>query len=235
MIDLHCHILPGIDDGPAEIGQSIAMARIAAADGITAIVATPHVTEEVYPAEIITQKVQELNRELSRLGIPVAVLQGADVNALLDPDLLRGYTINGSDYLLLEFPYTHLPINTRDILFAMSIKGYIPVITHPERNPSVINNPETLLQLVESTVLVQITAGSLAGEFGQDIRDCAVHLLKRGAVSFIATDAHSTEWRPPVLSKGLRVAEEIVGKERAMRLVTAHPEAVLAGKLLHAA
>lgn len=235
MIDLHCHILPGIDDGPEEIGESLEMARIAAADGVTTIVATPHVNETAGRAALIRQKVEELNALLSAKGVPVTILRGGDVNAGIDPALLRDFTVNGSDYILLEFPYTYLPLTTREILFSMSLSGYLPIITHPERNPTVIKNPGALLELLDGNILVQITASSLTGGFGREAQECAVHLLERGAVSFIASDAHGAAWRPPVLSEGLRVAEEIIGRQRALRLVTAYPEAVLSGRALHAA
>ncbi len=235
MIDIHCHILPGIDDGPSGIGESIQMARIAVEDGITTIVATPHVKDTVHPASAIEKRVADLNGHLQALDIPLKVLPGADVNAFLNPSLMKDYTIGETNYILIEFPHTHIPQNAKDILFNISLQGLLPIITHPERNASVIKNPDFLFELLYANVLVQLTAESLTGEFGPDVRECALYLLSRGAVGCIATDAHSCGWRPPVLSEGVKVAAGVIGMERALQLVVANPEAVITGRELHAA
>ena len=234
MVDIHCHILPGIDDGPETVEESLEMARAAYHDGITTIVATPHVKDDLYPACLIREGVDGLNERIATLGIPLAILRGADVSALIDPSFLRNYAIEGTDYLLLEFPHTHIPKNAREILFRVLTGGLRPILTHPERNASVIRNPGLLFDLLTDDCLVQITAGSLTGEMGPDACECALYLLKRGVVSFIATDAHSSVGRRPVLSEGLRIAESVIGKERASRLVRANPEAVIQGRPLHA-
>lgn len=230
MIDLHCHILPGIDDGPADINISIEMARIAAADGITTIVATPHVKERMHPASEIGERIAELNERLDALNIPVRILPGADVYALLDPALLHPYTINNTDYILIEFPHSHLPKNAKEVLFRLIMAGFLPIITHPERNPSIIRNPELLFDLLGSGALVQITADSLAGTFGPEKQACARYLLQHDVVQFIATDAHSSQYRRPILSAGLKNATKIIGKEKAQRLVSLYPEAVISGR-----
>jgi len=230
MIDIHCHILPGIDDGPAHLDESVEMAGIASCDGITTIVATPHVKDDLYPARVIREGVDRLNERIAALGIPLVVVTGADVNALVDPSLLGDYTINGTGYILLEFPHTHIPQNARDILFRVMAAGLRPIITHPERNLAVIRNPDLLLELSRGDSLIQITAASLTGDMGPDVRECASYLLRKDVVSVIATDAHSSVRRRPVLSEGLRVAEGIIGRERASRLVGANPEAVLQGR-----
>jgi protein-tyrosine phosphatase len=233
VIDIHCHILPQIDDGPSNITESIEMAKIAAIDGITKIVATPHIKDTLHPVAKIERSVKVLNRSLTEMGIPIEIIKGADVNAMLDPSLLNGYTINNTDYILIEFPHSHLPKNSKEILFRMVIKGYHPIITHPERNFSVIKNPDLLFELLDTGLLVQITADSLTGFFGVDIKECALYLLERGVVSFIATDAHSSYQRRPVLSDGLKVAEKVIGKEKANNMVNLNPEAVITGKPLN--
>ncbi len=229
MIDLHCHILPGIDDGPAEINDSIKMAATASMDGIRKIVATPHVKDRIYPAKIIQAKVDELNRELADRKIPLEILRGADVNALLAPSLLKDYTIGGTEYILVEFPHSHLPKNAAEILFNFIISGMRPIITHPERNPSIIENPNLLIEISQVSPLVQITAGSLTGYFGTEVQHCAIYLLKKGVVNLMATDAHSIYGRIPVLSEGLKVAETIIGRDNALRLVSTNPKAVISG------
>ncbi len=235
MIDVHCHILPGIDDGPTEIGESLKMAETAYRDGITTIVATPHVKDRIYPAEIIRDKVAELNSLLATRHIPVKILQGADVNALLAPSLLKDYTINGTNYILFEFPHGYLPKNAGEILFKAVLAGLQPIITHPERNASILRNPDLLIELTGVNPLIQITAGSLTGYFGAEARDCGIYLLKKGLVDILATDAHSNSSRIPVLSEGLSVAEKIIGRENALRLVESNPESVVSGLPVNAA
>lgn len=230
MIDIHCHILPGIDDGPKDIRESVAMARIAAEDGIKKIVATPHLKTDIYPPTEITDRVVQLNERVAKEGIDIEILPGADVSVLLDPSLLKAYCINKTDYILVEFPHTHLPSNSLDLLFNFSVNGFVPIITHPERNISIMQNPELLFQLLDANALVQITASSIAGGFGPEIQECSLYLLKKGVVDIIATDAHSSEWRRPNLTKGLDVAERIIGKEKALQLVTINPGAVIAGE-----
>lgn len=230
MIDIHCHILPGLDDGAASLDASLEMARMAATDGIRTIVATPHVKPPCIEKERIVAAVVRLNRELAHGDIPLKVLAGADCSASLSPPDFKHYTINGGPYVLVEFPYTHIPANARDVLFGLNVNGYLPIITHPERNPSVIRNPGSLFNLLDSGVKVQITAGSLTGEFGSDVAYCARYLIKKRVVHFLATDAHSPTHRRPVLSKGLRVARKIIGKDEADKLVFTNPRAVIAGE-----
>jgi protein-tyrosine phosphatase len=234
MIDIHCHILPGIDDGPSDMNESIEMASVAAADGITTIVATPHLKDRIYPADIIASGVAELNGQLADREIPVRILRGADINAMLSPALLKDFTINGTKYLLFEFPHTHMPGNALQIIFNAMVSGLRPIITHPERNPSVVRDPSGVLELRETGALVQITAGSLTGDFGPEARECALFLLRKGAVDIIATDAHSIDGRRPVLSEGLQVAEKILGRESALRLVEENPAAVIEDRPLNA-
>ena len=232
MIDIHCHILHGIDDGPKYINESIEMAKIAAEDGISKIVATPHIKNEIIPAIEIQNRVENLNHHLKKLHIPVEILPGADVAAHIDPSLLQQFTLNRSKYILIEFSHTHLPSTTKDILFNLKVNGFMPIITHPERNPSIIKNQDLLLELMDDNVYIQITASSLSGKFGPKIKKCAVDLLKKGIVSFIASDAHSINYRRPRLSNGLQVAEKVIGRDSAVRLVSDNPEAVIAGESL---
>ena len=233
MIDLHCHILPSIDDGAKNAKESVSMARVAAKDGITHIVATPHIRETLHPVNFLKQYVTKFNEALQKLQVPVEILYGADVYAMLLPKEVRRYAINNTQYILIEFPYTHIPANASDILFNFKTQNLIPIITHPERIPSVIRNPETLFSLLSRDVYVQVTADSLTGNFGEQIQECAFYLLQKGAVHFIASDAHSATVRRPVLSEAVKVAEKIVGKEEARKLVEDNPLAVISGKHIH--
>jgi protein-tyrosine phosphatase len=232
MIDIHCHILPGIDDGPKELADSLEMAEIAAADGIRHIVATPHVKSEILSPAFLEEKVRQLNDKLQRVFSPLQVLRGADVSAVLPPELLARYTINKGPYCLLEFPHSHLPRNAEELVFRILVAGLRPIITHPERNPSVVRDPELLFRLIDAGGLVQITAGSLTGGFGANARECAAYLLKKGKVHFLATDAHSPTHRRPVLSPAVKEATAIIGYSAALDLVTTNPSAVIAGRPL---
>jgi protein-tyrosine phosphatase len=234
VIDIHCHILPGIDDGPKRIEESIEMAKIAALDGITTIVATPHIKEPPCPPEVIETKVAALNHHLTEKGIPLNILQGADVSSTVDVSSLHGYTINKTRYILIEFPHLYLPGNAKEIIFRLMMHGYRPIITHPERNLSILGNPKLLFELLDTGLLVQITADSLTGAFGLDIRECASYFLKKRVVNFIATDAHSNRERRPELSGAVKVAARILGKEQADRLVTLNPGHVVQGKAIGA-
>ncbi|MEW6594353.1 MAG: CpsB/CapC family capsule biosynthesis tyrosine phosphatase [Thermodesulfobacteriota bacterium] len=234
MIDIHCHILPAIDDGPADLATAVAMARLAAADGITTIVATPHLNSRLYDQREIGDRLALLSEALRREGLALELLAGADVSAMLPPDALRSFTINRSRYLLVEFPHAYLPGNAREILYEFVLQGFWPIITHPERNGGIVANPGLLLDLLADGIFVQLTAGSLTGDFGPAPEACAQYLLRRGAVHFLATDAHSPGRRPPLLSAGLAVASEIIGREEALRLVHHNPAAVLADLPLHA-
>ncbi len=229
MVDIHCHILPDIDDGPRTFEESVAMAKMAAEDGIAAIVATPHLNEKLYNPEEISRRASWLNHLLRTQKIPVSILQGADVSVLFKPQQVRGFTINDTDYILVEFPHTHLPKHAADILFEFVVHGYKPIITHPERNPSISTNPELLINLQGQNIYVQITSGSLVGRFGKESRACAEELLRAGAVDIIATDAHSTTFRRPRLRAGMEAAAEIVGLEAAKRMVFGNPMKIISG------
>jgi len=230
MIDIHCHILPGIDDGALSVEDSVKMARVAASDGIRKVVATPHISDGQCLQETIKEKIHHLNHVLDELGIPVEILPGAEVQYLFDPLKIKACTINNTAYALIEFPFEYLPSTAKEIIFKLIINGLKPIIAHPERNLSIIRNPEMLLHLLDEQVYVQITADSIAGTFGREIEKCATHLLKKGWVDVMASDAHSSGYRCPNLSKGLRRAEKIIGKQNAQRLVKENPEAIISGK-----
>lgn len=229
MIDLHCHILPDIDDGPKNFDESMAMVRLAAADGIAAIVATPHLNDRLYDPVEISRRVSWLNHLLHTEDLPVSIMPGADVSVLFSPAQVQGFTINDTEYILVEFPHTHLPRNANEILAQFVASGYKPVITHPERNPSIMSNPQLLLDLMGENRYVQITAGSLTGEFGKAAQQCGQHLLRSGVVDVIATDAHSSTHRKPQLSGGVKAAAEIVGAEAAQRMVFGTPAKIISG------
>lgn len=229
MIDIHCHILPDVDDGAVNLAESIKMAKIAHADGIAKLVATPHINGLSTNRQGLVTCHAQLIRFFKEQFIPVDILLGGEVPIHLNSSEFNLHTINGTQYILIELPASHLPKNTAEILFNMILNGLHPIIVHPERNCSILEDPDKLFNLLNQQVLVQITAGSITGLFGPDSKACARFLLRKGLVSFIASDAHNAGSRRPVLSKGVAAAGKIIGKENALKLVTKNPAAMLAG------
>lgn len=232
MIDLHSHILPGVDDGAATLGESLEMARAAVADGIRAIAATPHVRDD-YPTSpgAMERAVAELRGALAGEGIPLEVLTGGEL-ALdwidrLGPDDLRRFGLAGSDYLLVEFPYYGWPLGLEDAVFRLGLAGLRAVIAHPERSAEVQAAPRRIEGLVSAGALVQVTAASLDGRTGRHARRCGLELVERGLAHLIASDAHV----PAVRGIGMSAAAEAVGDEALARWLTSDvPAAIVAGE-----
>jgi len=229
MIDIHCHILPGVDDGPSDIDGSIKMARIAVSNDIQKIVATPHVNNHRLSYDQIISDTNRLNLKLDALDIPLEILPGAEVVPVLTPEEIATFPINHTKYVLIEFPLDYMPQNAQEIIFNLVINGLKPIIAHPERNQAIIKKPDKLFNLLDSNVYVQITADSISGAFGRDVQKSAIRLLKKRVVDVIASDAHSHSFRTPNLSKGLKKAISIIGRENAMPLVLNNPEAIING------
>lgn len=236
MIDIHCHILPGIDDGADNPDETIGMCRQALSEGVTAIFATPHLFQGTFPTDrkLILSVFEKTRNMLEEEGIPLRLYPGSDLH--LVPDLPErfargeGVTLNHGKYFLLELPSRVLPQNLNGIVFDLISNGYLPILTHPERNEPILRNPSILLQMLSAGALCQITAMSVTGEFGKESEWLSRALIEAGGVHFIASDAHSTGWRNPSLLPALRVAEGQIGQEQARRFVVGNPEAVLAGQ-----
>ena len=222
MIDLHSHILPGVDDGPATIEESLEIARRAAADGVRVIAATPHVRDD-YPTQPGTMErlVAELRTAIQAEGIPVDVRPGGEIaidwlDRLSEDDLVR-FGLGGSPhYVLLEFPYAGWPLSLHEWVFQLVTQEITPVIAHPERNADVQAEPEELRPLVDAGALVQITAASLDGRIGRSARAAASALIDKGLAHLLASDAHT----PDVREAGLLPAVEAVGDENLARWLT---------------
>jgi protein-tyrosine phosphatase len=229
MIDIHCHILWDIDDGPADFDGSMAMARLAAADGTRQLVATPHIHDAQQSPEIIAEKAAHLNQALRDEGVDLEILCGGDNLYNLGAWNLARFSINGTHYSLVEFPHTNLPANADEEIFEALHHGLVPIITHPERNPSIVQNPQLIFKMVESGALVQLTAESLTGGFGSAAKACSRYLLKKKMVHFLASDGHSAARRPPTMSAGFKAAAKIVGKDAARRLVFENPGKIVRG------
>lgn len=231
MIDLHCHILPGLDDGAHDWAEAMDMARSAQADGIEVVVATPHVYDQRLSLDRIRDTVASLRDRLVRENIKVDIIAGAEFYYDTRPDLAEDYVITGTRSLLVEFPHSHLPITVEQCLVELLGRGLHPIIVHPERNPGIMADPGRLLHLLGAGVYVQVTADSITGAWGGPSQDCAHYLLSRGVVDFIASDAHSSEHRPPRLSDAVRIAARLIGKKAARMLVEDNPRRLLAGAL----
>ena len=239
MIDIHCHILPRIDDGPRSIDESLDMCRIAAEDGIQTIVATPHFKKSVYEPDSteVFEAVKSLQEEVDSEGIGLRLLPGADFavtsSFLDDIKRIEHLTINRSKrYFLAELPHSSAPPNWDDHLLSALDDGIVPILTHPERNPSFVKRPESVTRFVHAGGLVQITSGSITGEFGDEVLRTSAYLLSHGLVHVIATDAHSATYRAPLLSRAVAMASDLLGDEAATALVTTIPAAIIEGKPL---
>jgi protein-tyrosine phosphatase len=202
MIDLHCHILPGVDDGARDLLESIEMAKKAVEQGIHTIVATPHHLNNRYenPKLTIIDRVRELNKVLLEEKIDLNVLPGQETRIygemVEDYEIGEIMPIDNTQYVLVEFSSGHVPRYTEQLFYDLQTKGLIPVIVHPERNQEIIERPDILYKLVEKGALTQVTAGSICGDFGKKIKSFSLQLIDANLTHFIASDAHNTSNRP---------------------------------------
>jgi protein-tyrosine phosphatase len=220
MIDLHCHILPGVDDGPATIEESLQMAKEAAEQGIHTIVATPHhqTSKYINEKQAILHKVNELNGILKNHDLALTIMPGQEVR--LYGEFIGDYesgliqTLNETNkYVLIEFPSNHVPRYAESLLYDMQLKGLIPIIAHPERNAEIIERPSLLYNLIKKGALAQLTAASLTGDFGKNIKKFSVRLIEHNLVHMIASDAHNTTTRSFKLKEAYSILEKEFGAE----------------------
>lgn len=233
MIDLHSHILPGIDDGAKTLDISLEMAQLAVADGIRTMACTPHIYPGLYlnNAQGIAQARDALQVELDARGILLHLVSGADVH--LVPEVLAGLregrvpTLNGSRYILLEPSHHVAPPHFEESVFQLVAQGYTPVITHPERLTWIETHYKVFVRMIRQGAWMQVTAGALTGMFGPRAQYWGEKFVGEGHTHILATDAHSSRRRIPCLSGGLAVAERLLGKTEAARLVFERPQAIL--------
>jgi len=233
MIDLHCHLLPGIDDGSPNLDTTLEMARIAVDDGISTIFCTPHIYPGLYDnrGPDIKRRVDALRLVLGDQSIKLSLNFGADVH--LVPEVLEGLstgripTLGGSRYLLLEPAHTVRPPRFLESVFAPQARGFVPVITHPERLTWADEHYTDFLQLARSGCWLQITAGALLGTFGKRAQMLAERLTGDGWTAVIASDAHTTQRRAPRLSQAHLRAAQLVGSDEAKRCVYDRPLAIV--------
>jgi protein-tyrosine phosphatase len=217
MIDIHCHILPGIDDGAQSVAESLEMAKAAVKEGIHTIIATPHHKNNRYenPKFSIITRVNELNEVLEKESIPIKIFPGQEVRIYGEilEDLHSGeiLSLNETQYLFIEFPTGHVPRYAEKLLFDLQLKGITPIIVHPERNRELLERPELLYDLVKKGSLTQVTASSICGYFGKKVRDFSFQLIEANLTHFVASDAHNTHNRAFKVAESIDVIETKYG------------------------
>ena len=235
MVDLHCHILPGIDDGAATLEESLAMAESAIADGITHVVATPH-SSNTHKFEY--SRIRKSRDELQdKIGDKLILATGCDFH--LNPENLAAlrasasqFCINQKDYLLVEFNEFSIPPAMDQTLHEIHLAGLRPIITHPERNGILRAQPERLRKWVRLGCFVQVTGGSLTGSFGPGAQHDALRWIGEGFVHIVASDAHNTRSRPLRLQPGFDAVANHFGKDKAQALFQDNPLAAFEGREL---
>ena len=240
MIDIHCHFLPGIDDGPESMAEAVLLARMAVADGITHTIVTPHIHPGRYDNEkasieqgfhAYTQKLQEEGIAL-KVGMASEVRISMEILPLIAEDKIPFVgELDGYKILLLEFPHSHILPGSDKLVDYLLQRNIRPLIAHPERNKDVMRKVEKIEPFVKMGCLLQLTAGSVAGHFGSIAQQRSHQLLEAGWAHVIATDSHDPKNRPPILKAGQQAASEIVGDEEAFKLVDTHPRAIISSHM----
>jgi protein-tyrosine phosphatase len=225
MIDIHCHIIPGVDDGPKTLQESLELARMAEAEGITKIIATPHHWHPSFENEgpAILRKVEELNVAFKEANINMSVLPAQEVR--IHGDMISNLEIGDvlplapeSNYILVELPSNSVPRYTTRLFYDLQMKGYTPIIAHPERNKAISEDPSKLYELVQTGVLTQVTASSVTGHLGKKVKSFTEQLIEANLTHFIASDAHNTTERPFRLQEAYTVVEKQFGMEEVYRI-----------------
>jgi protein-tyrosine phosphatase len=238
MVDIHCHILPGIDDGSLSWEMTAEMCRAAIADGVTHIVATPHANHRYpYDRDRYTGMLGQLHdsadgRLTFSLGCDFHFSYENIQDALENP---RRYTIGDTQYLLIEFSDYGIPPSVKEEVFALRSRGMVPIITHPERNPWLLKKPKMVLELIDEGCLVQVTANAVTGAWGDRSRKMVQWLLERDAVHILASDAHDPVRRRPVMSEARDAIAKLAGAEVAQALTKDNPAAIVEGESLRVA
>lgn len=234
MIDIHCHVLWGIDDGPKTLDESIQVCNMLKNKGVKSIVATPHyIVGSTYQTNsaVVTSMVDQLNKVLKQKVPQLEIKPGMEV--FITPDIIdliksnEILTLNGSKYILIETSLNSIPIYLEDVFYKLRIEGYIPIFAHPERNRIINTNFKLVEKLISNGVLIQVNHDSLAGRYGKTIKNFAETLLKKGLVHFIATDTHCVNDRFKGTEYLTKTIDELIGKENAEKLISINPSRVI--------
>lgn len=219
MIDLHSHILPNIDDGSENMAMSLEMARLYVENGISKVIATPHHIEGSTFTSLEKREglVSKLNKSLVQEGIDLEIFIGNEIyismNMIQDIENKAASTLNHTRYVLVELPMYDIPMYTEDMIYELQLKGYIPIIAHPERNSKIIENPNIVYGYIQKGALAQLNLPSLAGAYGEEVKRAGEILLRHNLIHFLGTDAHSNRRRSPKLGGALEILKKIVSKE----------------------
>lgn len=241
-IDIHCHCPPGLDDGPANMTDELNLCRALVKDSIKIVVATPHQLgrfEGRNEADLIRKAVNKLNRPLQNIGIPLRVMPGADVRvdkrirSFIQDDTVLTLADRGK-HILLELPPETF-INTEPLLRQLADLGINVIISHPERHPALVTQPELLSKWSDFGTYVQITAGSLLGQFGPGIQQAAWYFLESGFTGIVATDAHDIKFRCPMIKAVFKLITQKLGEDTARLLCIENPKRVIEGKKIEQA
>ena len=236
-VDIHCHLLPGLDDGPETLPAAIELLWQASRTGTTCVVTTPHGGDRGRFDSIhrLEDAFRELNRSVAEVGPDIQLVLGMEIP--LELNIASGIgegrllTLNQSRYVLIELPFEFLPPRWEEVLFDVQLAGYWPIIAHPERQAQIQKNPRLTRGLRERGVLLQLTAGSLLGRFGHEARAAADTLLAQDYPTIIASDAHEPSGRRnPSLDEALTAATKLVGESRALDTVSTNPRAIVEGR-----
>ena len=238
MIDLHTHFLWDWDDGPDDRAQALTMCRIAEKDGTQAICLTPHIFRANRHGDdlgVLSRRMVEFQDEMRGAGVAIEFHWGAEV--FVHPEVVRaiekyGFTVDETSYVFLEFGAGGVPVGAAGMLSQLMSKGFVPIISHPERNRGFAARPELLFEFVSMGCAAQVTAASLTGELGREVRATAGLFMVNNLVHIIASDAHRPLGRPPGLGRAVEAASKIVGESKARAMVTELPRAILENKAL---
>lgn len=236
MIDLHCHLLPGIDDGPSNMDEAIELARLAVANGIKGVVVTPHIQPGVYENTkgTIEQVFNQFRLAVDAEQIPLKLGMAAEVR--ISPEVISMLAAgeipflgeeDGYKYMLLEFPHGNIPPGSDKMINRLLDQKIRPVIAHPERNMEVMQKLEKIEPFVDQGCLLQVTSGSIAGQFGPYVQQCARNMFEQDWVYILASDAHDSGFRQPALEAGRKAAAEIIGEDASWELVRGRPERIV--------
>lgn len=241
MIDLHNHLLPGIDDGAKKLEETLEFLRVAGRDGVKAVTATPHMKPGVYDntRAAILERIAMV-REAARgdaAAEAVALLPGAEVYFTADTvERARAGTLmtvgDGGKYLLLELPYQQVPMRVEETIFQLRLLGITPIMAHPERVAYYLEDYRRVAASVRLGALTQVTGNSITGKFGPKARDFAVRMLEENLVHIVASDSHDVRYRPPTLSDARAAIAKLAGEATARLLVEDNPRAILDGRAI---
>jgi protein-tyrosine phosphatase len=220
LIDIHCHLLPDIDDGPDSWEESLELARLLLNEGVETAITTPHWIKgsnwEPESAHVL-RLVDELNLKLAEEKVSLNVLPGMEIG--INENLVeltkngKILTLGGGNHILVETPYVSIPYGIKEIIFRLKVSGLEPILAHPEKCGEIQSNPKGLQDIVNSCALIQITTSSLLGYFGRRAKECAIILAKEGLVHFVASDAHSPDERPPLINNAIALLKNLIGEE----------------------